>query len=42
MGSRFAALRAGYQPKKTPTAAENAKATTIDAAVISTGQPRLS
>ena len=34
-------MRAGYQPKKIPTAAENANAIRIEASVIATGQPRL-
>ena len=39
IGLRLAALRAGYQPKKMPTAEENANERAIDVPVITTGHP---
>jgi hypothetical protein len=38
MGLSAAALRAGYQPKKRPTAAEKIKDKRIEGTVITTGQ----
>ena len=39
IGFKAAALRAGYQPKKMPTIAENKKDNRIEEAVIVTGHP---
>ena len=39
IGLRLAALRAGYQPKKSPTEAENKKESNTEYRVTTTGQP---